>query len=72
MRNERELSAALLGAKGAMTKAMMRLGKDDRVAIFALMAEILAPGEPGNVKGAIVAEYLCGETVNVNGSAYHA
>ena len=71
MRDEFELFAALLGAKSAMTKAMTRLGKDDRVAIFALMAEILAPGETGNVKGAIVAEYLCGETTNINGSANH-
>lgn len=66
MRSEVELSAALLDAKGALTKAMMKLGKDDRVAIFALVAEILAPGEPAAVKGNIAAEYLCGEAVNTN------
>jgi hypothetical protein len=56
--NEFEVRESLLSARDAITRALCRGSKADRLALFALCASILAPGEDAATKGRITADFL--------------
>ena len=53
-----DIREACIIAQSAIVNAIMRASKEDRMALFALVAAIQAPCEPASIKGRIAAEFL--------------